>query len=535
MNKKISIEELSNRVLQELHKKHRDKSLEIMVVAVKELYTIYTIKNDLKVEMWVYENGIYIPHGKSCVKELCRVILKKAYSSQLSNAVISRIEVDTYIKQEDFFKEKYIDEIPVQNGILNIQTKKLSPFTPKKIFFGKIPVKYDSKAKCQKITNFFEDVLREKEDVLVMFELAGFGLLKEYRYEKAVMFSGFGRNGKGKSILLLKMLVGSENCASIPIHALKHDSFAICELFGKLFNLGGDLSSIDFKETSVFKGLTGRDPINAKRKFLSDLIFQNYAKMVFACNELPKVYDFSEGFWSRWILLDFPYKFVPKKEYEKTPKNERKFLKIMDPQIIEKVATPEELSGFLNEALKGLERLQKNRDFSYTKGSAEIKEEWVRKSDSFTAFCMDCLVDNPEGVILKSDLRKAFHKYCKKYKVIRGSSDKNIKVILQEMFGAIEDRITVNEIMSYVWEGIGFNPKYQGCYGFSTYIKNVSFTLGANYPSNLSILNKKNNNSFEKCYRCGGILNENEIKLYKIGNNFFHKNCYEKMKEVMKK
>jgi putative DNA primase/helicase len=106
----------------------------------------------------------------------------------------------------------------------------------------------------------------------------------------------------------------------------------------------------------MFKSLTGRDTISSKRKFLRDLHFQNNAKFVFACNELPMVYDASKGFWDRWILLDFPYTFVTKEEL-----GENKNFKLKDDEIINNILTPEEISGFLNQEILGLNRLINNK------------------------------------------------------------------------------------------------------------------------------------------------------------------------------
>jgi len=104
--------------------------------------------------------------------------------------------------------------------------------------------------------------------------LAGFGLYKEYFIEKSIMLVGGGRNGKGKTIELLKRLVGADNCCSIPLASLRADGFSISELFRKLFNLAGDIGNQDLKDTSMFKSLTGRDLVNGKRKFMNDLVLR---------------------------------------------------------------------------------------------------------------------------------------------------------------------------------------------------------------------------------------------------------------------
>jgi len=276
--------------------------------------------------------------------------------------------------------------------------------------------------------------------------------MKEYRYEKSFMFIGNGRNGKGKTLSLIKRFLGAENCSGIPLAQLNSGSSSVCELHGRLANIAGDLSNTDLKDTGMFKQVTGRDLIGAKRKYLRDLFFENYAKIVFACNELPKVYDLSDGFWSRWILFEFPYKFVKENEYNSLNKKDN--CKLMDESIIDKISTPEELSGLLNFALDGLDRLINNKGFSYSKGTEQVKDLWIRKSDSFTAFCIDKIIEDVDGKIPKKNIRKVFSSYCNQHK-IPGASDKAIKVTLENRYGAYEYQDWDGARERY-WEGIKF-------------------------------------------------------------------------------
>lgn len=430
--------------------KDRDEATELLVKEIKANNFIYTTRDDIKSEMWIYKEGIYVPQGKSFVREFSRKILGEAYSTQLSNAIISKIEADTFIEHDEFFNTNYVEEIPLINGILNIRTRELTEHTPQKIFFNKLPVTYDPDADCPNVLNHFRNILNSDEEVKVMMELFGYLLLKEYKIEKAVMFVGFGRNGKSKTIELMKRFIGAENCASLPLRALHEESFSLSELFGKMANLAADLSKTDLQETGMIKSLIGRDTIQAKRKYLRDLNFVNYAKMIFAANELPKIFDTTDGFWTKWVLIEFPYKFVTQEQYDSASEEDRKMWKIMDPDIIEKLTEEEELSGLLNYALDGLDRLLAHKDFSYTKSTNEVKDMWIRKSDSFTAFCYDHIEECSDSTISKKDLRKYYHKYNKKHK-LGGCSDKAIKVTLESMFGVSESQ---NNNWDRIWEGI---------------------------------------------------------------------------------
>ncbi len=443
---------IKNNIKNLILSRQEDLASEEITKLILDDNNIYTTRDDIKSEIWYYQDGIYTPNGKSLIKEITRDILEDAYTSQRVNKVIVKIEADTQIEHDVFFRNESVEEIPIKNGILNIFTREVTPFSPDRIFFNKLPIEYNKDATCKNIEKFFSNVLKEEDDVTVIFELIGFCLMKEYRFEKSFMFIGDGRNGKGKTLSLIKRFLGVENCSSIPLAQINSGSTSVCELHGRLANIAGDLSNTDLKDTGMFKQITGRDLITAKRKYLNDLFFENYAKIIFACNELPKVYDLSDGFWSRWMLFEFPYKFIKKTEFDLLESKHN--CKIMDESIIDKITTKDELSGLLNQALEGLDRIINNRGFSYSKGTEEVKDLWIRKSDSFTAFCIDKITEDLDEKILKKNIRKAFSSYCRQHK-IPGASDVAIKVTLENRYGAYEYQ-DWNGSRERYWEGIKF-------------------------------------------------------------------------------
>jgi putative DNA primase/helicase len=435
-------------------KPNRAKATELIVQVIEGENRFYTIRDDDKSEIWCYHDGIYIPNGATIIKERCRDILGQHNTASFANQVIFKIETDTYIEQSEFFDNNIVEEIVCENGILNLVTKELKPFTEDKIFFTKIPVTYDPEKQCPNIIQFLKDVLKTEEDLPIMQELFGYLLWKEYNIEKAVMMIGTGRNGKGKTISLMKKFIGPQNCSSVPLQNLETDTFSKCSLHKKLANLAGDIDERALKHTGSFKNLTGRDIISADRKFKTRIHFENYAKMVFAANQLPRTKDLSEGFFMRWVLLEFPYKFVKEAVYESvTDVLEKQYLKIRDPDIINKIATEEELSGLLNWALVGLARLQKQKDFSYSKSTDDVKRMWLRKSDSFTAFCMDNLEEKYGNEIPKSEIRHCYNEYCKRHK-LRPVSDLQIKRILTTMFAVYETKPVLDFDRVHMWNGI---------------------------------------------------------------------------------
>ena len=430
-----------------------DKASEILVKDFLKKNHVNTIRHDKQDEIWIYYKGIYIPHGKTFVREYLRKILGEYYYKWFAYRVIDKVSVDSLIDQEEFFKEQNPDYVCVQNGILNIKTRELSPFTPDMKFFSKMPMDWNEKAKCPNIINFFKEILEHEEEQKVIQEIFGFLLYRDYFLEHAFMFKGSGRNGKSKTLSLMKTFLGVDCVAEIPLEEIEKDMFAVSELHKKSANLCGDLSKTAIKNSGAFKKLTGRDLLTAARKYYTRVKFVNYAKMIFAANELPLTSDISDAFFNRWIILTFPYQFLEQKEIDGLNKKEKQKIKLQNPNILSGLTTQEELEGLLVWAVEGLDRIISERTFSYSPSTKSTKNEWLRCSSSFLAFCMDCIEPSPVEFITKEKLRQEYQMYCMENK-LKSASDKEIYTILTENYGCSTGQKKINLEYERVWVGI---------------------------------------------------------------------------------
>ena len=452
------IKEVSGQVMTLIAMKERPEANERIVEYILKTEHIYTVRYDDKPELWIYKDGIYIPEGKTYIMEHCRKILKEVYTTQMVNQIVSKIETETFINHIDFFRNTDKYELATINGILNIKTKQLTEFTPDKIYFNKIPIKYDNTKDCLHIKRFFESILKDKEDIKVMQELFGYLLLKDYPINKAFMFSGDGRNGKGITLELMKHFLGPENCINVSIQALESDMYAAGEFFGKLANLAGDIDSKSLRKTGLLKSMTtSTDIISASRKFLTKIHFHNYAKMIFCANTIPKTYDDTDAFWNRWIFINFPYKFVSQKEYDLLKQQQTEIemenTKIADTEIIKQLITPKEISGLLNWGLDGLTDLLRKKDFSFNKTNIDIKNIWTLKSDSLNAFIIKNVEVDYNSKVSKEDFKRYYITFCD-INNIKKTSETLIKKTLIEEYGVIETRNVVDGKITRFWEGI---------------------------------------------------------------------------------
>jgi putative DNA primase/helicase len=213
------------------------------------------------------------------------------------------------------------------------------------------------------------------------------------------------------------------------------------------------------KETSAFKGLTGHDLISANRKNKSYINFVNYAKMVFCANEIPYTRDSTNAFFNRWIIIEFPYTFISEKEYNYLDELYiiKNGIKKANISLINSLTTEEELSGLLNWALDGLKQLMDKGEFSYSKTTDDVKNLWIRKSDSLTAFIQDfCTTEcGFDDYITKSIFRSTYQKYCNEHK-IKVFTDKTISDKFKFNYDVEDTKLIFDGSQVRVWKGIKF-------------------------------------------------------------------------------
>jgi len=415
-------EKLHKQAMQFIASQKKEQMSELIATEFMQKNKIYTIRNDKLSEIWIYQNGIYVNQGRTYIMQFVRAVLQEFFTTHRCNQIIAKIEADTFIDPEDFFVNENITKIPVQNGVLDLFTRNIEPFSPEYKFFNKLGAVYNPHAIAHNFINFQNEIHSTPKDVMLNQEIYGYCLYRDYKYEKALMKVGNGRNGKGKDIECLKLLLNPQNCVNISLQKLSSDKYYVAELHNKMANLGSDLGSASLTDTEMFKQLTGHDMVSSDRKFLSKIYFQNYAKMIFATNRLPEVpNDDSIGFKDRWLFLEYNNTYKLKDEYDRIPEETRikDNIKLADTDLIIKLTTPEELSGILNWALDGLDRLFKQGDFTKSSTADNMENYWKRKSSAFNAFIEDKLeiTYDPNDFISVNDVKQIYHKYCMEYKL----------------------------------------------------------------------------------------------------------------------
>jgi len=385
------------RFFEEEGKGRRKKVRFVPAYVAKELmeeFQYVTRKKDEMMFRYLPDKGIHEMFAEQHIKKQTRLKLGKHLNISRQREIINFIKVST-IKD---VKESPPHLIVLQNGILNLKTGKLEAFNPDYFVLNALDVTYKPKQDCPKFKKFISEVIRP-EDALTLQEYTGFCLWREYIYNRCLLLVGEGANGKSTFLEALRCLLNPDNISSEPLQTLVTNRFSLGRLYSKLANIYGDLPAVALKDTGYFKQLTGNETLSAEFKFRDRFDFKNYAKLVFSCNKIPPTPDDTDAFFRRWIIITFPNQFR-----EDDPKTDKGLLK--------KLTTKEELSGMLNWALEGLQRLLKNDKFSGNVTMEESREQYTKGSNPVKAFAQSCLVSQKGNIIPKDKVYNAFIKYC---------------------------------------------------------------------------------------------------------------------------
>jgi len=256
---------------------------------------------------------------------------------------------------------------------LNLKIQELEQFQNKEITVE--DVEQLARRLCPKTLEAFKAWVDDKW--ILLFEVIGYTLYPRYVFNKAVLLTGSGSNGKSTYLNLLLKILGKNNVSPVSLKRIVDgDKFASIELYHKLANISSELFQFRVTNTDLFKKLTGEDYIEGQKKFKDPISFVNYAKLINATNELPVVRDQTYGFWRRWIVIEFPHQFED------------------DPGFFERTFTNEEIEGVITVSILAFARVAQRRKFDFEDSSADIKEKWERASDSVYAFMKDLIEDN---------------------------------------------------------------------------------------------------------------------------------------------
>lgn len=160
------------------------------------------------------------------------------------------------------------------NGIYDINTDSLEPFSPQYIITNKIPWNYNPDAKSDLVDSVLDRLSCGDADIKELLkEVAGACLYRSAAIGggKAAILVGDKSNGKSTFLHMVQTMLGKDNYSAIDLGELK-DRFSTIMLYGKLANIGDDISNEYIADTSILKKMITGEVIKAEQKGFRQLI-----------------------------------------------------------------------------------------------------------------------------------------------------------------------------------------------------------------------------------------------------------------------
>jgi P4 family phage/plasmid primase-like protien len=291
-------------------------------------------------------------------------------------------------KSVKWFKESTEGKLNLSNGVLNLRTRILSPHMADKFgFLYQLPFAYDPTAKAPEFEKFLHGIsCGDKEIERAILQFLAYALSGERCVnEKILVMHGTGANGKSTLLRIMKALFGLGAISMQPEDLL--NAFERRRLEGALTAVIEEMPSWKDKGFwELMKKLSSGDDITAAQKFKDSFSFENRAKFIITCNELPGGTDPSNGYFRRLLLVPFNASY-----------NDGDPAK--DPRIGDRIIA-NELAGVLNLILESYTQLT-HQDFliAEPKASREAIAEYREERDNVLAWAQATFqVATPEMV-----------------------------------------------------------------------------------------------------------------------------------------
>lgn len=336
-------------------------------VFLKNNHHIIRINNQLH----LYQNGIYI----SGIANIEAVMIQ--HLPQLNKS--KRQEVLAYL---DILIRENTHPAPPQyiafrNGIYDVLDDNFVPFSPEYVITNMIPWDWNP--------NAYYELTDQIMNNISVHDVAIRGLLEEmigscfYRSNalaggKAFILTGTGANGKSTFLDMVKWLLGVQNISVLDLKKL-NDRFSTVMMFGKIANIGDDISDEFVVDTAEFKKVVTGQSIDAEHKGQPKFNFDPYCKLLFSANSIPRIGKGrdSGAILRRLVIVPFNAKFTSDSPDYK-------------PFIGEDLQCQESMEYLIQLGLQGLKRVLETRQYTTNEAMQEELIEYEESNNPVIGF-----------------------------------------------------------------------------------------------------------------------------------------------------
>lgn len=357
---------------------------------LKNNHHIKRINNQLH----LYKDGIYVSGLAEIEAEMIKHIpqLNRAKRTEVLSYLDIMIRENTPATEANW--------IAFRNGLLNIYDDTFVLFSHEHVITNKIDWDYNPNAYDELTDKTLDRISCNDPQIrMLLEEMVGYTMFRRNELGKAFILTGTGSNGKSTFLNMLKTMLGKRNVSVLDLKKL-NDRFSTVMLFGKLANIGDDISEEFVTDTADFKKIVTGETIDAEQKGQPKFEFEPYVKLLFSANNIPRIgrgRD-SHAILRRLIIVPFNAKFSSK-----------------DPDYVpfigDKLQTQESIEYFIQLGIKAVKRVLIDRKFTESEQVQRELEEFEENNNPILGFFKDTDKDEIENEQTNQVYQK-YQEYC---------------------------------------------------------------------------------------------------------------------------
>lgn len=344
-------------------------------------------------QLHTYKDGIYVP-GYKCI-EAAMIQHIPTLNKAKRREVLDYLEL-LCIEDVTDSDAKWV---AFKNGILNIQDDTFRDFTPDIIITNIIPWDYNSNPYDDTVDKTLDKISCNDGAVRALLEeMAGSCLYRSNKLAggKAFILTGSGSNGKSTYLNMIKNMLGKQNISVLDMKKFE-DRFSTVMMYGKLANIGDDISSEFIADSATIKKVITGETISAEQKGEYKFNFEPRCKVIVSSNSIPRIGkgDDSYAIVRRFIIIPFNANFKKSDgSYD-------------DPFISDKLCRQEAMEYLIKLGVEGLKRVLKNSAYTVS----EIMEEKLHQYEEMNNPLLGFIAETDMDDILYQETKQVYLKY----------------------------------------------------------------------------------------------------------------------------
>nr|WP_263326076.1 phage/plasmid primase, P4 family [Neobacillus sp. Marseille-Q6967] len=250
------------------------------------------------------------------------LFLKHIVRSQSASRIQAMLNLADSVSSDIPINESKLDQneylLNVANGTIDLKTLEmygvsysiLNDHDRNQLLTKYIDIPFNPEAKCPTWEKFLNSIFMRNKDVIFYIQrIIGYALTGSNKEEAMFIFHGQkGRNGKSTFIKAIHRLLGSYAGATNPSTFMKKGNTArhtLAEFVGLRFLSTSEVERGEELAVQLMKQITGRDLVEAERKYENPFTYLPNYKIFMLTNNKPNIYERRKAIWERIHLIEF--------------------------------------------------------------------------------------------------------------------------------------------------------------------------------------------------------------------------------------